>query len=84
MRSVRTQQFRKLLEGLPEQVQRQADIAYGQFKRDPWYQGLQFKEVAPSIFSVRIGLHHRALGTKTDNIIIWYWIGTHAEYDKLI
>lgn len=84
MRSFRTQQFRSLLEGLSEQVQRQAEAANEQFKHDPRYPGLQFKEVAPSIYSVRIGLHYRALGTRTGDTIIWYWIGTHAEYDKLV
>jgi hypothetical protein len=36
------------------------------------------------IYSVRIGLHYRALGLKEDDTIIWFWIGSHAEYDKLI
>jgi len=36
------------------------------------------------VYSVRVGLHYRALGTAVDDGIIWFWIGTHADYDKLI
>jgi len=35
-------------------------------------------------FSVRIGDHYRALGTLTADTITWLWIGTHAEYDRLV
>jgi hypothetical protein len=48
---------------------------------------LRFKPIDPAdptIYSARVGAHYRAVGTrKTDDLIVWYWIGTHAEYDKL-
>jgi hypothetical protein len=31
-----------------------------------------------------VGLGHRALGIVDDDIIVWFWIGTHAEYDRLL
>lgn len=48
--------------------------------------GLFFKQVdtKPPLYSVRIGLHYRALGVKQDNTIVWVWIGSHAEYDKFL
>ncbi len=84
MRSFRTGQFKQLLAGLPEVIQRQAEEAYAQFQRNPQYPSLQFKQVVPDIYSVRIGLHYRALGRRTDDLILWFWIGTHSEYDKLV
>ncbi|HEV2458376.1 MAG TPA: hypothetical protein VGS80_08415 [Ktedonobacterales bacterium] len=84
MRSFRTKTFKRLLAALPEAIQRQVEAAYEQFKRDPWHLGLQFKEVTSGVYSVRIGLHYRALGTRTGDTVVWYWIGTHAEYDKLV
>jgi len=46
---------------------------------------LQFKAIAPSIYSVRIGVHYRALGTRMrEDEIVWFWIGSHSEYDRLI
>ena len=38
----------------------------------------------PSVYSVRIGLNYRALGEVSGNDIFWFWIGTHADYTKLI
>lgn len=84
MRSFRTWQFKQLLATLPETIQRQAEAAYEQFQLNPQHPGLQFKQVAPDIYSVRIGLHYRSLGRRTNDLIIWFWIGTHAEYDKLV
>jgi len=37
-----------------------------------------------SIYSVRIGLEYRALGVMRKGRIVWYWIGNHAEYDRLV
>jgi hypothetical protein len=38
----------------------------------------------PPVYSVRIGIRYRAVGVVDKDVIVWYWIGTHAEYDKLI
>ncbi len=48
--------------------------------------GLRFKKVDedPDIYSVRVGLGHRALGVLRGDEIAWYWIGAHDEYDRLI
>jgi hypothetical protein len=39
---------------------------------------------APTIFSARIGLHYRALAVRSGEEVVWFWIGTHAEYDRLL
>ena len=47
---------------------------------------LRFKQVKPNapVYSVRIGLNHRALGLLKDDTITWFWIGSHDEYDRLL
>jgi hypothetical protein len=67
-------------------VQQQARAAYEQFARDPYHPGLHFKPVhsAQPIYSARIGLGYRTLGLMRDDEIVWYWIGTHAEYDRML
>jgi hypothetical protein len=35
-------------------------------------------------WSVRVGLHYRVLAVEQDNTLVWFWIGTHAEYDRLL
>ena len=78
--------FRRAFDSLPKAVQRQALQAYKVFAKDPSHPGIQFKKVHPSkpISSVRIGLGYRALGTKTGDEVVWFWIGSHAEYDRLV
>jgi hypothetical protein len=34
--------------------------------------------------SARIGRGWRAVGVRTGDPVIWFWIGPHHEYDKLI
>jgi len=60
--------------------------AYAQFRTDPAYPGLQFKRVSQvePIFSVRIGIRHRALGLLEGKSITWFWIGSHDDYERLL
>jgi hypothetical protein len=68
---------------LPETVQRTADQCYELLKSDSSHPSLHFKKVG-KYWSVRAGGNYRALGVEVENGILWFWIGTHAEYDKLI
>ena len=52
-------------------------------KSNPRHPSLHFKRVG-DFWSVRIGLHHRALGIPVDDGVHWFWIGTHADYDKIV
>lgn len=74
------------IRGVPAQVQHQARDAYKLFKQDPYYPSLRFKQVHPSkpIYSVRINDDYRALGIRDRGDIVWFWIGGHEEYDKLV
>jgi hypothetical protein len=31
-----------------------------------------------------VGHHYRALGMDKPEGVVWFWIGAHAEYDKLL
>jgi hypothetical protein len=81
-----TRRFREALESLPEAVQRQARDAYQLFLRDPRHPSLRFKQVHPTrpIYSARINADYRALGAREGGDIVWFWIGSHADYDRLI
>jgi Txe/YoeB family toxin of Txe-Axe toxin-antitoxin module len=86
VKSRTTAQFRKQLVVLPEDVKKQAEKAYRQFKRDPWHNSLRFKKVHPSlpIYSVRITKGYRAVGKQDEWGMLWFWIGSHADYEKLL
>ena len=68
---------------LPAEVQRLADQKYALLKADPNHAALHFKKIG-RFRSCRIGLHYRALGTDVPEGVLWFWIGTHAEYDQLL
>ena len=78
--------FRELFSKLPNAVQRQAREAYRQFKRNPYHPSLHFKKVHTMrpIYSARINVDYRAVGIKENGEIIWFWIGSHADYKKLL
>jgi hypothetical protein len=87
MKSSLSPEFVKLFRVLPESVRQHARRAYKLFKANPNHPGLQFKRIQgpDDIYSVRIGLSYRALGTMDKaGDVVWYWIGSHAEYDKLV
>jgi len=86
MISVTTERFKKAYNELPEQVKESARKAYKKWKENPTHSSLQFKQIhkTQAVYSVRINLSYRALGIKQANTLIWFWIGSHAEYDKLI
>jgi len=71
---------------LPPQVQAQARLAYQLFRWDPFHPSLRFKQVHPTrpIFSARVGLAYRALAIREGEAVIWFWIGSHGDYDKLL
>jgi hypothetical protein len=80
-----SKRFWQCLEALPAEVQALAHRSYGLLKTDPSHPSLQFKSVGNRRFhSVRVGLYYRALGLPVADGVHWFWIGTHAEYDKLI
>ena len=68
---------------LPVEIRELADKNYELLKSHPRHPSLHFKRLG-SLWSVRIGAHYRALGMEEDGDVVWFWIGTHAEYDRLI
>jgi len=69
--------------GLPVDVRALADKNFELLKSDPQHPSLQFKPIG-RFRSVRVGLHYRALGVEVPDGVSWFWIGTHAEYDRLV
>lgn len=68
---------------LPATVQELADKAFALLKGDPRHPSLHLKRV-DRFWSVRVGLHHRALGVDVTDGVVWFWIGGHAEYDRVV
>lgn len=86
MRSHTTEAFRALLAAAPVAVQEKARATYALWSDNPSHPSLRFKKVhgALPIFSVRIDLDWRAVGIAKDDTVIWFWIGPHSEYERLL
>lgn len=68
---------------LPEAIQELADKNYELLKSDERHPSLRLKKVG-LYWSARVGIGYRALGTEHKGGILWFWIGPHADYDKLV
>lgn len=70
---------------LPAEVQDQAKRAFRTFRSNPFHPGLQFKKLEGEerMYSARIGLGHRAVGTLKATRVVWFWIGKHSDFDRM-
>jgi hypothetical protein len=86
VRSETTKQFWECYHRIPTQIRKSARKAYHLFIEDHNHPSLRFKKVLkdPYIYSVRITLDYRALGVKEDNTVVWFWIGSHEDYERLL
>ncbi|BBP01157.1 hypothetical protein [Sulfuriferula nivalis] len=83
MKHSTTSRFWKCYDSLPVEIRTLADKNYDLLKSDSRHPSLHFKKVG-KVWSVRIGIHHRAIAIEVDDGFLWMWIGLHSEYDKLI
>lgn len=78
-----TPQFWERFYALSEPIQRLARKNFELLKANPSHPSLHFKKVG-QYWSARVGLSHRALAVEDGTDLIWVWIGSHDEYDRLI
>ena len=83
MRHFASPAFWAAYEALPRSVRDLADKSYELLKRDPHHPSLHLKKVG-RFWSARVGLRYRALAIEVEEDLLWFWIGSHADYDRLI
>jgi plasmid maintenance system killer protein len=86
MKSQATVKFWKLYARLPGQLQQRARQAYQLWRANPGHPSLRFKRVDDEepIYSARINEDYRVLGLLEGDTVIWFWIGNHDEYERLL
>lgn len=86
MNSRTTKRFRQMLSELPVNIQKQVKEAYKLFTEDLRHPSLRFKQVhnTDPIYAARININYRVVGIVDSGEIIWFWIGPHTEYEKLL
>lgn len=83
MRHFASPSFWEAYEKLPKEIRALADKNYALLKDNPRHPSLQLKK-AGRFWSVRVGARYRALAVEVDAGLLWFWIGSHADYDALI
>jgi hypothetical protein len=81
-----TAAFRKRLQAAPEPIQQKAREAYDLWSQNPAHPSLRYKKIHSTlpIYSVRIDLDWRAVGVLQQGVMVWFFIGSHDEYENLI
>ena len=75
--------FWRCYNALPANIQELADKNFELLRADLNHPSLHFKKVG-RFCSARVGLQHRALAVEVTNGLLWFWIGNHTEYDRII
>jgi hypothetical protein len=69
---------------LPRPIQRLALKNYRLWRADPHHPSLHFKKAGPLVWSARVGRDYRAVAAPVPGGFVWFWIGPHHEYDRLL
>lgn len=84
MISCATPRFWRCYNALLPEIQKLAVKNFQLFKTNPQHPSLRFERKKPELWSVRVGSGHRALARQLDDNLIWFWIGPHDEYERLL
>lgn len=68
---------------LPGEIQSVADKNFSLLRENPRHPSLRLKKVG-AFWSVRVGRGHRAVARDRAEGLVWFWIGPHDQYDRLI
>ncbi len=76
--------FWRLYASLPKDIQKAAKKAFRLFQQNPDHPSLLFKPLQgdSDFYSARINAKYRAVGQRDGAVIVWFWIGSHADFDK--
>jgi hypothetical protein len=91
-RNVRDADFRKLYEPLPDDIKKLAEAAFELFRQNPAHPSLRIHQLRDNkrgrhrrnSSTVSITMQYRAIYTVDGTDNVWYWIGTHADYDAFV
>jgi hypothetical protein len=83
MRHSASPTFWKCFDALPDHIQVLARKNLKFLKHDPEHPYPHFKAIGRFHF-MRVSSSFRVLGVSVDDGVVWFWIGGHDEYERLI
>ena len=84
MKSRASRRFWRLYNALPAKVCRTADKQFALWRENPRHSLLHFKHVKEDLWSARVTDDYRVLATRDGDTWLWFWIGTHDEYKRIL
>lgn len=83
MRHFASAEFWDMYHRLPGEVRKLADKNFELLEADPLHPSLRLKKIG-EYRSARVGLRYRALAVEVPEGLLWFWIGSHSDYDRLL
>lgn len=83
MRHYANEFYWECYETLPTHIKEIANKNFALLKENPNHPSLHLKKVE-KYWSIRVGKKYRALAVEIEEDLLWFWIGTHAQYDRLL
>ena len=88
-RNVRTKEFKEQYDRLPARIRELADRAFALFRENPNHPSLELHNLHDTArgshrrnsVAVSITRQYRAIFAQDDGDNVWYWIGTHSDYN---
>ena len=84
MRHFASPAFWKCYHSLPHETQESADKAFALLKKNPRHPSLRFERKGKGGWSARVSRGYRALAKERADGLVWFWIGSHDEYERII
>ena len=75
--------FWRLFQELPASVQQTARRNFELLEANPRHPSLRFRNVG-RYWSARVGASYRAVAVQDGGDFVWFWIGGHDEYVRVI
>jgi hypothetical protein len=83
MNSRATRKFWRCFHRLPDDIQMLTTKQYLLWLQNPLHPSVQFKKTS-LYWSAKVTEDYRALGIMEGDTVIWFWVGTHDEYERLL
>ncbi|MGA2401578.1 MAG: hypothetical protein ABSG91_07705 [Syntrophobacteraceae bacterium] len=84
MKSATLPSFWTAYRSLDEEVKRATRKAFRLWMENPFHPSLHFKciNTEEDVWAVRVTLGFRAVGILQGDMVTWFWIGSHDEYER--
>ena len=83
MKHFATPEFWAHYRSLPDEIRALADKNFALLRQNPQHPSLRLKKIG-IYWSARVGLHYRVLAKERTAGLVWFWIGHHSEYEKVL